>query len=169
MGHVPLQRSFSAAAAQKYFSFPAWAPHTAARGTLTRGWYKGSQRGGDSVIRQYQKNVLQKKSTEEGGGPVGYKSPPITVTASVVKIHSCCRGSLRLTGMTPGNNSRISLRSKHTSGLGIFLCSCEKQKRHELSAEHPRTPRSVFSHSVASALELQVSFGGRMERETGWV
>lgn len=166
---MPLQRSFSAAAAQKYFSFPAWASHTAARGTLTHGWYKGSQRGGDSVVWQCQKRVLEKKSTEEGGGPVGYESPPITVTASVVKIYSCCRGSLRLTGMTPGNNSRISLGSKHTSGLVIFLCKCEKQKCHELSTEHPRTPRLVFSHSVASALELQVSFGGRMETETGWV
>lgn len=139
-----------------YFSFPAWGPHKAAQGTPTRGWYKESQRGGDSVVQQHQKRVLQKKSTGEGGGPVEYKSPLITIVTSVVKICSCCRGSLRLTGMAPRNNSRISLRSKHTSGLVIFLHRCEKQKCHELSTEDLRTPRLMFSHSVTSALELQV-------------
>lgn len=59
------------------------------------GWYKGSQRDGDSVVWQHQKWVLQKKSTEEGGGPVEYKSRPITIITSAVKVCSCCHGSVR--------------------------------------------------------------------------
>lgn len=128
--------------------------HTAAQEILTRGWYKGSQRGGDSVVWQRQKWVLQQKSTEEDGEPVQYEGPPITITTSAVKMCLCCHGSLRLTGMAPQNNCRISLQSKHTSGLFIFLYKCEKQKCHELGTENLRTPRLVLS--VTSALELQV-------------
>lgn len=40
LGCMPLQRSFSAPAAQQYFSFLAWAPHTAVQEILTSFCYK---------------------------------------------------------------------------------------------------------------------------------
>lgn len=68
------------------------------------------------------KRVLQKKSTEKGVGPGEYGSPPVIITTPVVKI---CSYSVMVPsgwqGWPQRNNSRISLRSKHTSGLVIFL------------------------------------------------